>query len=199
MIEWPDDGRKRWVLQSDCHVSCLEKTSHCLLSGQYIHAVKHGSGNTMLWERFSAVGTGRLVKMEGKINTSMYRDILVENLLQRALDLRLGWWFIFQQDNDPNPDQASLQAAGRSIRSFYPIRSVLRLFISWQQVAKIIWSLLHPRRVDRNRQQHSVWRGQIEGQGWFQPDYVGDAAHFITGCWHKYPLWMKTTTKHRCD
>ncbi|KAI3374458.1 hypothetical protein L3Q82_006276 [Scortum barcoo] len=31
----------------------------------------------------------------------MYRDILDENLLQSALDLRLGRWFIFQQDNDP--------------------------------------------------------------------------------------------------
>lgn len=49
-------------------MSCLEKTSHCLLSGQYIHAVKQGSGNTMLWEWFSAAGTGRLVKIEGKIN-----------------------------------------------------------------------------------------------------------------------------------
>uniref|UniRef100_A0A8C4SV05 Tc1-like transposase DDE domain-containing protein n=1 Tax=Erpetoichthys calabaricus TaxID=27687 RepID=A0A8C4SV05_ERPCA len=31
----------------------------------------------------------------------MYRDILDENLLQSALDFRLGRRFIFQQDNDP--------------------------------------------------------------------------------------------------
>ncbi|KAK3540002.1 hypothetical protein QTP70_022799, partial [Hemibagrus guttatus] len=50
---------------------------------------------------FSAVGTGRLVRMKGKMYAVMYRDILDENLLQSALDLRLGRRFIFQQDNDP--------------------------------------------------------------------------------------------------
>ncbi|KAI3352304.1 hypothetical protein L3Q82_005180 [Scortum barcoo] len=34
------------------------------------------------------------------MNAAMYRDILDENLLQSALDLRLGRWFIFQQDNN---------------------------------------------------------------------------------------------------
>ncbi len=52
----------------------------------------------------SAAGTGRLVRIEGKINAAMYRDILDENLLQsgpQTLDLRLGQRFIFQQVNDP--------------------------------------------------------------------------------------------------
>ena len=35
------------------------------------------------------------------MNAAMYRDILHENLLQSALDLRLGRRLIFQQDNDP--------------------------------------------------------------------------------------------------
>ena len=35
------------------------------------------------------------------MNAEMYRDILNEKLCQSALDLRLGRWFIFQQDNDP--------------------------------------------------------------------------------------------------
>ena len=39
--------------------------------------------------------------MEGKKNAAMYRDILDENLLQRALNLRPGRRFIFQQDNNP--------------------------------------------------------------------------------------------------
>ena len=50
---------------------------------------------------FQQAGTGRLVRIEGKMNAAMYRDILEENLLQPALDLRLGQRFIFQQDNDP--------------------------------------------------------------------------------------------------
>lgn len=66
-----------------------------------IPTVKHGGGSIMLWGCFSAAGTGRLVRIEGKMNAAMYRDILDENLLQSALDLRLGRRFIFQQDNDP--------------------------------------------------------------------------------------------------
>ena len=55
----------------------------------------------MLWGCFSAAGTGRLVRIEGKMNGAKYREILDENLLQSAQDLRLGRRFTFQQDNDP--------------------------------------------------------------------------------------------------
>ena len=44
----------------------------------------------MLWGCFSAAQTGRLVRIEGKMNAAMYRDLLDENLLQSSLDLRLG-------------------------------------------------------------------------------------------------------------
>ncbi|KAG2456615.1 TCB1 transposase, partial [Polypterus senegalus] len=66
-----------------------------------IPTVKHGGGSIMLWGCFSVAGTGRLVRIKGKMTAAMYRDILDENLLQSALDLRLGRRFIFQQDNDP--------------------------------------------------------------------------------------------------
>ncbi|KAG2460963.1 TCB1 transposase, partial [Polypterus senegalus] len=66
-----------------------------------IPTVKHGGGSIMLWGCFSAAGTGRLVRIKGEMTAAMYRDILDENLLQSALDLRLGQRFIFQQDDDP--------------------------------------------------------------------------------------------------
>ena len=51
--------------------------------------------------RVSAAGTGRLVRIEGKMNGAKYRELLDENLLQSAKDLRLGRRFTFQQDKDP--------------------------------------------------------------------------------------------------
>ena len=55
----------------------------------------------MLWGCFSEAGTGRLARIETKINGAKYREILDENLLQSAQDLRLRRWFKFQQDNNP--------------------------------------------------------------------------------------------------
>uniref|UniRef100_A0A8C7T1P1 Tc1-like transposase DDE domain-containing protein n=1 Tax=Oncorhynchus mykiss TaxID=8022 RepID=A0A8C7T1P1_ONCMY len=66
-----------------------------------IPTLKHGGGGIMLWGCFSVAGNGRLVRIEGKMNRTNYREILHENLLQSAQDLRLGQSFTFQQDNDP--------------------------------------------------------------------------------------------------
>uniref|UniRef100_A0AAZ3SMH9 Tc1-like transposase DDE domain-containing protein n=1 Tax=Oncorhynchus tshawytscha TaxID=74940 RepID=A0AAZ3SMH9_ONCTS len=68
-----------------------------------IPMVKRG-GSIMLWEClfFSAAETWRLVRIEGKMNGSKYREILEENLFQSAQDPRLGQRFTtFQQDNNP--------------------------------------------------------------------------------------------------
>uniref|UniRef100_A0A674PB52 Tc1-like transposase DDE domain-containing protein n=1 Tax=Takifugu rubripes TaxID=31033 RepID=A0A674PB52_TAKRU len=56
-----------------------------------IPTVKHGGGSIMVWACFSSAGTGKMVKIDGKMDGAKYRTILEENLLE----------FIFQQDNDP--------------------------------------------------------------------------------------------------
>uniref|UniRef100_A0AAZ3SMK3 Tc1-like transposase DDE domain-containing protein n=1 Tax=Oncorhynchus tshawytscha TaxID=74940 RepID=A0AAZ3SMK3_ONCTS len=62
-----------------------------------IPTMKHRGGSIMLWGCFSEAGNGRLIRIEGKMN----REILDENLLQSAQDLRLVRRFTFQQDNNP--------------------------------------------------------------------------------------------------
>ena len=50
---------------------------------------------------FSSARTEKLVRVNGEMDGAKYRAILEENLLEFAKDLRLGWRFTFQQDNDP--------------------------------------------------------------------------------------------------
>ncbi|KAK3545509.1 hypothetical protein QTP70_007767 [Hemibagrus guttatus] len=100
-ILWSDETNiELFGLNGKRHVWRKPGTAHQLAN--IIPTVKHDGGNIMLWGCFSVAGTGRLVRIEGKMNAAMYRDILDENLLQSALDLRLGQRFIFQQDNDPD-------------------------------------------------------------------------------------------------
>jgi hypothetical protein len=66
-----------------------------------IPKVKHGGSRIIQWGCFSATVTGRLVRIEGKMNGVKYKEILDENLLQSTQDLRLGRRLTSQQDNDP--------------------------------------------------------------------------------------------------
>ncbi len=99
-ILWSDETKiELFGLNSKRYVWRKPGTAHHL--SNTAPKVKHGGGSIMLWGCFSAAGTGRLVAIEGKMNAAKYRDILDENLLQSAQDLRLGRRFTFQQDNDP--------------------------------------------------------------------------------------------------
>uniref|UniRef100_A0A8C6M560 Phosphorylase b kinase regulatory subunit n=1 Tax=Nothobranchius furzeri TaxID=105023 RepID=A0A8C6M560_NOTFU len=48
-----------------------------LHSKNTIPTVKHGGGNIMLWGCFSAKGTGRLIRVQDRMNGAMYREILI--------------------------------------------------------------------------------------------------------------------------
>ncbi|KAG2462739.1 TC1A transposase, partial [Polypterus senegalus] len=98
-ILWSDETKiELFVVNARRHVWRKPGTAHH--QANTIPTVKHGCGSIMLWGCFSAARTGRLVRIKGKMTAAIYRDILDENLLQSALDLRLGRRFIFQQDND---------------------------------------------------------------------------------------------------
>ena len=63
-----------------------------------IPTVKHGGGNLMLWGCFSAKGTGRLHRIERRMNGAMYREILGDNLLPSVKSLKMGCGWAFQHD-----------------------------------------------------------------------------------------------------
>ena len=51
---------------------------------------KHGGGSVMLWAYFAALGTGKLQRKEGTMDSIEYQDILQMNVMslvrQRELD-----------------------------------------------------------------------------------------------------------------
>ena len=64
---------------------CLNAKRHVWRKPGTIPTVKHGGDSIMLWGCFSAVATGRLVRIEGKMKREKCREILDENLLQSTL------------------------------------------------------------------------------------------------------------------
>ncbi|KAG2469659.1 TC1A transposase, partial [Polypterus senegalus] len=99
-ILWSDETKiELFGVNARRHVWRKPGTAHH--QANTIPTARHGGGSIMLWGCFSVAGTGRLVRIKGKMTAAKYRDILDENLLQSALDLRLGRRFIFQQYNDP--------------------------------------------------------------------------------------------------
>ena len=63
----------------------------------------------MLWGCFSAAGTGRLIRIKGKMNGAEYREAINDNLLQIAQDFRLVRRFTLQQVNNPKHTAKTLK------------------------------------------------------------------------------------------
>ncbi len=96
----PSDSEKQDSLVWWTSILSIKESSSAHHLQSTIPKVKCAGSSLMLWGCFSAAGTGRLVRVEEKLNGAKYRDILNENLFHSAQDLRLGRRFTFQHDND---------------------------------------------------------------------------------------------------
>jgi hypothetical protein len=79
-----------WSDETKIELFGLNTKSHIWRKSGTLPTVKHGGGSIILRGCFSAAGTGRLVRIEAKMNGAKYREILDENLLQSPQDPRLG-------------------------------------------------------------------------------------------------------------
>ena len=80
---------------------CLEKKSEAFVEYNTLPTVKYGDGSIMLWGCVAAGGTGNIVRVEGRMDSTKYQDILEANVQRpvQTLKLKRGW--VFQQDDDP--------------------------------------------------------------------------------------------------
>ena len=78
--------RPRWSDDTKIELFGLNAKRHGWRKLGTIPTVKHGRGSIMRCVCFSAAGTGKLVRIEAKMNGAKYREILDENLLQSAHD-----------------------------------------------------------------------------------------------------------------
>ena len=98
-----------WYDETKIELFGLNAKHHVWRKPGTIPMVKHGAGRIMLRGCYSATGTERLVRREGKMHGAKYREIFDENLLQSIQDLRRGGGFIFQQENDPKNTTKTMQ------------------------------------------------------------------------------------------
>lgn len=72
--------------------------------------VKFGGGSIMLWGCVASTGTGNLVKVDGRMDSTQYQQILEDNVLESVTKLKLRRGWMFQQDNDPKHCSKSTRA-----------------------------------------------------------------------------------------
>ena len=108
-VLWTDETKIELFGPMD-HRYVWRKKNEAFVEKNTLPTVKHGGGSVLLWGCFASSGTGRLQRVEGKMDSIMYQEILEKNVVSSVRELKLGrrWWL--QQDNDPKHRSKSTQA-----------------------------------------------------------------------------------------
>lgn len=124
-------------------VNCVKKT------------VKHGGGSVMVWGVFSADGPGPLVRLHGRVNAEVYKQLLQQHLLPYLGATRLQPP-IFMQDNAPCH-------TARKVKAFFEEENLS--FMDWPPQSpdlnpiENIWKIIGDKAHARNPQNtEELWR-----------------------------------------
>ena len=78
------------------------KPQHAIQDYHVQGTFKHGGGSLMFWGCMTWNGVGQACKIEGTLDSTLYCEILSDNLLGTADYFQMDPdYFVFQQDNDP--------------------------------------------------------------------------------------------------
>ncbi|XP_016146452.1 cap-specific mRNA (nucleoside-2'-O-)-methyltransferase 1-like [Sinocyclocheilus grahami] len=88
--------RKKPFLRTANKQSCLSalhgrKMNTAFQEKNLLPTVKFGGGSIMLWGCVASTGTGNLVKVEGRMDSTQYQQILKKNVQESVKRLKLQW------------------------------------------------------------------------------------------------------------
>ena len=98
-VIWSDESKFN-MFTPDGNVYVWRKSCTGLQKQFVIPTLKHGGGSVMVWGCFSSSGVGKLVFINGNMDSKMYLNI-IENSIEESAALMNLEKYVFQQDNDP--------------------------------------------------------------------------------------------------
>jgi hypothetical protein len=121
---WFLDESKFKLFGSDGRQWCRRKPGEAHLDRCVKQTVKHGGGNIMVWGCITPNGTGRLHRVQGRMDAVQYCDILSESLLGTLDDYgTTASAILYQQDNDSKHTSRRAQTWFKTMASSWlPIR-----------------------------------------------------------------------------